>query len=119
MSVGDLGNRSQPDDFMAHALYTIFNEPMVTMRYLQKAALLVLLAQVAYIFLQRTKTMKPFQILNFMMCTLYVHSYLLQAEDFKAKVQQEKDKARRVQEWFTTREKHRNVPIEEEDIVMK
>lgn len=73
MSVGALGNRSQPDDFMSHLLYLLFNEPMVTMRTIQKFALIVLLVQVVCILFMRSKTMIPFQILNFMMCTLFVH----------------------------------------------
>ena len=77
-------------------LYQIFNEPMVTMRTIQKLALVVLLLQVVYIFFLRSKTMIPFQILNFMMCTLYVHSQLMHTPDFRRKIKTENESAQRI-----------------------
>lgn len=77
MSVGALGNRSQPDDFMAYMLYTIFNQPDVSLRFVQKSGLCVLLVQVFYIVFLKDKTMIPFYIVNFMVCSLFVHMMLL------------------------------------------
>ena len=65
---------------MIYLLYQIFAEPMVTMRTIQTVALIILLLQVAYIFFIRSKTMIPFQIINFMLCTLYVHALILFTE---------------------------------------
>ena len=91
--MGALGNRSQPDDFMSHLLYKIFNEPMVTKRTLQKTAYIILLAQVVYIFTLRDRTMIPFCIVNFMMHTLYVHIEILYVEDFRRKQKSNSDLA--------------------------
>ena len=44
MSVGSLGNRSQPDDFMITLLYNSFNEPIKTMSWLQLASLVAFVA---------------------------------------------------------------------------
>jgi len=82
MSTGTLGNRSQPDDVMSHLLYLIFNEPKVTMRSLQKFALMNLSVLAIQIFLMRNKTMIPFMIINFLLCSLYVHVTILCKEDF-------------------------------------
>jgi len=43
MSTGALGNRSQPDDLLAHILYSLFSQPLATMIKLRKLALSVLL----------------------------------------------------------------------------
>ena len=50
-----------------------------------------------------------------MMCTLYVHSNLLQADDFKKRVQQEDEIERRVTEWFDSRDRNQNSPIFEDE----
>ena len=103
MSVGTLGNRSQPDDFMSHLLYQIFNEPMVTMRALQKLALVILLLQVCYIFFLRSKTMIPLQILNFLICTLYIYYQLLYTEDFKKKTRLQQHRKKRMEDLWLKR----------------
>lgn len=54
MSVGNLSNRSQPDDFIARLLYNIFNEPAKTMSYLQMNALAILIVYSIYIMFLKT-----------------------------------------------------------------
>lgn len=107
MSVGSLGNRSQPDDFMAFMLYQAFNEPTIIMRKLQKAALCILLCQVCYILTLSNKTMIPFCIMNFLMHCVYVHTYLMYTEDFRRKMRNEEESVKRVDEWYEKREKHK------------
>ena len=85
---------------MAHMLYSLFNEPLLTMVKLRKLALASLLVQAAYILLIRSRTMIPLQILNFMMGARYVHAWLISREDFKRKVQEQQENAKRVDEWF-------------------
>ena len=61
----------------------------------------------------RSKTMIPFQILNFLMHTLYMHSQVLYTEDFRHKVRQEEEHAQKIEEWFEKREKQRQSLDEE------
>ena len=54
MSVGELSNRSQPDDFIARLLYNIFNEPARTMSKLQMSSLAILIVYSIYIMFDKT-----------------------------------------------------------------
>ena len=49
MSVGSLGNRSQPDDFAAKMIYNIFNEPTKTFMVLQVVAMISIVPHGLYI----------------------------------------------------------------------
>ena len=74
---------------------------------LRKFALIALLLQGIHILIIRSRTMIPLQILNFMMCALFVHSQLIAAEDFKRKTKHQQENAKRVDEWFKEHTKNK------------
>ena len=77
MSVGELSNRSQPDDFIARLLYNIFNEPARTMSKLQISSLVILIVYSIYIMFAKTQIMLPGQVMNLIFCIYYVKVYVL------------------------------------------
>ena len=77
MSVGSLGNRSQPDDFMSAMLYNIFNEPIKSLSALQITSLTTFLAFCMFAMQQRTQAVIHFLLLDIIITAIYIRVYLV------------------------------------------
>jgi hypothetical protein len=77
MSVGSLGNRSQPDDFMSAMLYNIFNEPIKSLSVLQIVSLTTFIAFCMFATQQRTQAVIHFLLLDIVVTAIYIEGFLL------------------------------------------